>query len=226
MSSSMRQKEVQFDKDGRPQSEVMLWLSSPADKDERRRRFDIFLHGLWPSNDTFHAARNPFYDPEEDGSYESFLHQNWEGGHCPWFDDDYDPNEDPSRSTEVWQPKIGEDGIQDEEDIRMVRMARKEQQASSLSLKKHRARYIPAQNYAGAKDSDIDMLRTFPPPKIESDDPESTCASRPGKKEEGDKTSQPLAQAKAQLATGDSPLQGEQQAIKPVVMAKGIVVWQ
>ncbi|KAI1744253.1 hypothetical protein F4680DRAFT_444283 [Xylaria scruposa] len=87
----------QLDKNGRPQNEVKLWLSSPSDPDERQRRFDIFLHGLLPSDEEFNLLR----------------------------------------SNEVWEPKIGEEGIENEQDIRIVLKAREEQRVRSEAFKKH-----------------------------------------------------------------------------------------
>ncbi|KAI0545759.1 hypothetical protein F4679DRAFT_452649 [Xylaria curta] len=210
----------QLDKNGRPQSEVKLWLSSPSNPDERQRRFDIFLHGLWPSNEQFNTARNPLYDPEEDGPYEFFLHQTW-GGHCPWFDDDYDPNTDPSRSNEVWEPKIGEEGIENEQDIRMVLKAREEQRVRSEAFKKRKTQVIAAQERAGIKYGDMDMVQVFLGPEIESNYSDSDWASE---SEEDDEISKPTVQIGAQSTATDSPLPGKP-TLQPTIMAKGIRVF-
>ncbi|KAI3337829.1 hypothetical protein F4824DRAFT_509848 [Ustulina deusta] len=130
--------EQQFEMHSRPKSDIASWLYGSASPEQRRRRFNSFLHGLWPSNDEFNAARHPFYDPEEDGPYDDFIkYQEWEGV-CPYDDDEYNPLTDPSKTTEVWEPKIGEEGIEDEQDLRMVLKARREHRARSKALKRLR----------------------------------------------------------------------------------------
>ncbi|KAI0543099.1 hypothetical protein GGR58DRAFT_519267 [Xylaria digitata] len=126
--------------DDRPQGEIVQWLHSSTSREQRRQRFTSFLHSLWPSNDEFNAARHPFYDPEEDGLYDDFIkYQEWDGD-CPYDDDDYNPFTDPTRSTEVWQPKIGDEGIENEYDLQMVLKARREHIARSENLKAYRRR--------------------------------------------------------------------------------------
>ncbi|GAW12247.1 hypothetical protein ANO14919_016090 [Xylariales sp. No.14919] len=128
----------ELDTSDQAEGDIAQWLSSSTSPEQRRRRFNSFLHGLWPSNDEFNAARHPFYDPEEDGLYEDFIkYEEWEGN-CPFDDDDYNPFTDPTRSTEVWQPKIGDEGIEDEYDLRMVLKARREHRARSEALKLYR----------------------------------------------------------------------------------------
>ncbi|KAI0861989.1 hypothetical protein F4860DRAFT_513417 [Xylaria cubensis] len=212
----------QLDENGRPLSEVKLWLSSPSNPDERRRRFDIFLHGLWPSNEKFNTARNPLYDPEEDGPYEFFLHQTWDG-HCPWFDDDYDPNTDPSKSNDVWEPKIGEEGIENEQDIRMVLKAREEQRVRSEAFKERKAQVIAVQERAGIKYGDMDMLQVFLGPEIESNDADSDYRSE-SDNEEGDEISVPTVQISTQSTTTNSSLPGKP-TLQPTITAKGIRVF-
>ncbi|KAI1755111.1 hypothetical protein F4782DRAFT_552263 [Xylaria castorea] len=195
----------QLDKNGQPESEVKLWLHNSRTPEERRRRFNSLLHGLWPSNQEFNEAPNPLYNPKEDGPYEFFLHQMW-GGYCPWFGDDYDLLADPSRSKEVWQPKIGEEGIQDDQDLRMVLKARQEHQVRSEAFKKRKAKY-----------GGMNMLQVLL-------GPESDCASDSDNKEEGDKISKPTVQIGAQSATTNSPLPGKM-TLQPTIAAKGIRVF-
>ncbi|TGJ84123.1 hypothetical protein E0Z10_g4659 [Xylaria hypoxylon] len=130
----------QLNTHGQPESDITQWLYSSKSREQRRQRFDSVLHSLWPSNDEFNAARHPFYDPEKDGLYDDFIkYQEWDGD-CPYDDDDYDPFTDPTRSTEVWQPKIGDEGIEDEHDLRMVLKARREHRARSKAIKAYRQR--------------------------------------------------------------------------------------
>ncbi|RWA14602.1 hypothetical protein EKO27_g527 [Xylaria grammica] len=131
-------KKRELDTNDQAEGDIAQWLSSSTSPEQRRRRFNSFLHGLWPSNDEFNAARHPFYDPEEDGLYEDFIkYEEWDG-HCPFDDDDYNPFTDPTRSTEVWQPKVGDEGIEDEYDLRMVLKARREHRARSEALRLYR----------------------------------------------------------------------------------------
>jgi hypothetical protein len=119
------------------------------------------------------AARHPFYDPEEDGLYDDFIkYQIWDG-HCPYDDDDYNPYKDPARSIEVWQPKIGEEGIEDEEDLRMVLKARHEQRARSDALRIRKTQVVEAQMRAGVDRAHVDMTQVLFGPEIESDDSDS-----------------------------------------------------
>ncbi|KAI0489638.1 hypothetical protein F4859DRAFT_509224 [Xylaria cf. heliscus] len=157
----------QHDTGGQPKGEVARWLYSSATPEQRRQRFNSLLHGLWPSNDKFNSARNPFYDSEEDGPYEFFLCENWDG-HCPYYDDDYNIFTDPSKSTEVWQPKIGEEGIENEQDLRMVLKARQEHKDRSEAFKKRKYHVVKTQMQAGIEYADVDMLQVFLSPKRQS----------------------------------------------------------
>ncbi|KAI0453649.1 hypothetical protein F5B21DRAFT_478771 [Xylaria acuta] len=214
----------QLDKDGQPKSEVTRWLYGSATPEQRRQRFHSLLHATWPSNDEFNAARHPLYNPEEDGPYEFFLNQIWDG-HCPYDDDDYNPFTDPSKSTEVWQPKIGEEGIEDEKDLRMVLKARQEHRARSEALKKRKADAVNAQLRAGVKYADIDMLQVFLGPEIESGDSDSDCESHSDyDKEEGGKKSEPPIQMGAPSTSTDSPFPGKP-ILQPTITAKGIRVF-
>ncbi|KAI1294544.1 hypothetical protein F5Y03DRAFT_399476 [Xylaria venustula] len=120
-----------------PEDDVKNWIYSAETSERRRERFYAVLHSTYPSNDKFNAARHPFYDPNGDGEYGDWLkYEMWEGM-CPYDDDDYDPFNDPTRDTEVWEPQIGDEGIEDEKDLRMVLRARREHRARSKALRKH-----------------------------------------------------------------------------------------
>ncbi|KAJ3564366.1 hypothetical protein NPX13_g7870 [Xylaria arbuscula] len=116
------------------------WLKSSKDRAQHKRRFDSLLHSFWPSNDEFNAARHQDYDPEEHGIwYDDYFKDQWEGGQCPFDNDDYNPLTDPSKSTEVWEPKIGEEGIEDERDLCMVLQARQNHRVLSEAHRQFRA---------------------------------------------------------------------------------------
>ncbi|KAI1276176.1 hypothetical protein F5Y07DRAFT_408548 [Xylaria sp. FL0933] len=129
-----------LDTDANTEGDVKSWIYASDTREKQRERFLSVLHASYPSNDTFNSARHPFYDPEEDGDYEDFIKcQEWDG-ECPVDDDDYNPLTDPTWSTEVWEPKIGDEGIENEQDLRMVLRARREHKARSETLKSQLAR--------------------------------------------------------------------------------------
>ncbi|RYC57437.1 hypothetical protein CHU98_g8771 [Xylaria longipes] len=211
-------KTQQLNMDGQPKNEVKLWIYSSATTEQRRQRFHSMLHALWPSNEVFNTARHPLYkSEEEDGPYEFFLTQIWDG-HCPYNDDDYNPFTDPSKSTEVWQPKIGDEGIEDEQDLRMVLKARQEHRARSEALKKRKKDVVAAQLDAGVKYADIDMLQVLLGPEIESSDESDSDYD----KEEGEKLSKPTIQMEAPSVITYSP---ETSILQPTIAAKGIRVF-
>ncbi|KAI1166492.1 hypothetical protein F5B18DRAFT_50409 [Nemania serpens] len=100
----------------------------------------------------------------------------WDG-HCPFDDDDYEPYTDPTRSSEVWQPKIGDEGIKDEHDLEMVLTVRREHKARSERFKKRMKQVIATQFRAGVKPTKIDMTQVLLGPDIESDDSDSNYKS-------------------------------------------------
>ncbi|KAI0404905.1 hypothetical protein F4802DRAFT_204472 [Xylaria palmicola] len=157
--------------------DVSRWLCSAKDRDQQRRRFRGFLHSLWPSNDEFNAARNPFYDPDEDGPYEEFLKYGIWDGHCPYDDDDYNPTTDPNRSTDVVMPEIGDEGIENEHDLHMIMKARQEHQVRSEAFNKRRGQVIAKQKRAGLSYAEMDLTEIFFGPEIESGDSGSDSES-------------------------------------------------
>ncbi|KAI0443335.1 hypothetical protein F4803DRAFT_327798 [Xylaria telfairii] len=205
--------EQQHDTNHQAKSEVTAWLDSSADPQQRQKRFHSLLRGLWLSNKEFNEARHPFYDPEEDGSYEFFPDQIWDG-HCPYHDDDYDILADPSRSTEVWQPQIGEEGIENEQDLRMVLKARQEHRDRSKALKNRITDVITAQHRAGVKGADIDMLQVFLGPEIES-----TLSDSDSESEESEIKPEPTP-----LTITAFPPPGIS-TLQPTIAAKGIKVF-
>ncbi|KAI1180628.1 hypothetical protein F4777DRAFT_597419 [Nemania sp. FL0916] len=164
------------------ESEVARWLRNSKNPDQRRERFNAFLHSLWPSDDDFNGARHPFYNPKEDGLYKDFIkYEVWDGD-CPYYEDDYDPFTDPARSTEVWQPQIGDEGIENEEDLYMVSKARQEHAARSRNFNKRKDQVIKAYEREGVKYEDMDMTRVLLGPEIESDDSDSEDEAQMPKK--------------------------------------------
>ncbi|KAI0109687.1 hypothetical protein GGR51DRAFT_569930 [Nemania sp. FL0031] len=156
----------QSDISDRPESEVQRWIYSATSTEQRRKRFYAVLHSTYPSNYEFNAMRHPFYDPEEDGPYDEFIKNEMWDGPCPWNDDDYDPRTDPARSTKVWQPKIGDEGIENEEDRRMVLRARKEHKARSRRFRKCRILFIKSQMDAGVEFANMDTAQVLVGPGI------------------------------------------------------------
>ncbi|KAI1133558.1 hypothetical protein F5Y10DRAFT_259880 [Nemania abortiva] len=204
----------------RPESDVQRWIHGATSSEQRRQRFLSVLHSYYPSNDEFNAARNPFYDPEEDGPYDEWLkYENWEG-HCPYDDDDYNPFTDPSKSTEVWQPKIGDEGIENEEDLRMVLKARREHRARSRRFNRRKALYIGSQLDAGVKYQDIDMVQVFVGPEIEGEYDSYSDSDE----EEDVEDPKPAAKTEASSAmTNPQTLGGP--VLQPIIAAKGIRIF-
>ncbi|KAJ8127010.1 hypothetical protein O1611_g6626 [Lasiodiplodia mahajangana] len=150
----------------RPEGAVQRWIYSATSEEQRRKRSAAVRHSTYPSNDVFNAARHPFYDPEEDGEYDDFIKYDMWDGPCPWDDDDYDPRTDPSRSTEVWQPKIGDEGIENEEDLRMVLRARKEDKDRARRFEELKIVFMKSQRDAGVDYADMDMTQVLVGPDI------------------------------------------------------------
>ncbi|KAJ2980919.1 hypothetical protein NUW58_g6819 [Xylaria curta] len=159
-------KQQRSDTHNRTESDITRWVSSSTTRDQSRQRFTAFLHSLWPSNAEFNADRLPSYNSERDGPYEEFARYEMWNGNYPYDDYDYDPGTNPKNSTEVWQPKIGDEGIEDEHDLRMVLKAREEHRARSAAFKKRKDRAIKAQLRAGVKYADINIAQVLLRPDI------------------------------------------------------------
>lgn len=97
------------------------------------------------------------------------------------FHDSDDPDWDPCRrrpatyvrrteKSEVWQPKIGDEGIEDENDLNMVLQARKEHKARASNYEKQEQQFIKNKLGEGVALADIDMSEFLLGPKIELDD--------------------------------------------------------
>ncbi|KAI0526041.1 hypothetical protein F5B22DRAFT_642197 [Xylaria bambusicola] len=121
------------------ENDIREWMKSSENQQQRKRRFDSLLHSFWPSNDQFNAARHQDYDHEEHGWYDDFIRDQWEDGKYPFDDDNYNPLKDPSKSTEVWEPQIGEEGIENQYDLYMVLKARQNHRALSKAHRQFRA---------------------------------------------------------------------------------------
>ncbi|KAJ8122749.1 hypothetical protein ONZ43_g1129 [Nemania bipapillata] len=206
-----------LDADDLPESEVQTWIYNATSSEQRRRRFDAMLNAIFPSNDEFNAARYPFYDSEEDGLYSDFIkYETWDG-HCPYDDDDYNPYKDPSRSTEIWKPKIGDEGIETEEDVRMVLKARREHKARSRRFKERKTLYIFDQLDAGVKYEDIDMLQIFTGPKLKS---EETYEPSSDSEEENIKDPEVVVAAEATpIMAKEAPDTPQGAPLKPIIAA-------
>ncbi|KAI0431043.1 hypothetical protein F5Y09DRAFT_341107 [Xylaria sp. FL1042] len=187
-------------KDDHYENDVKAWIYASDTPEKRRERFYSVLHACYPSNDTFNSARHPFYDSEEDGDYEDFIKcQEWDGA-CPLDDDDYNPLTDPTWSTEVWDPKIGDEGIEDELDLRMVLKARQEHKTRSDALKSYRARGMSFLSLAQ---------------KIKSDDSDSGSKFDKG---------EDLEDQEVAVKT-EAPSRQSDSMIQPTTPTKGIVVF-
>ncbi|KAI0204753.1 hypothetical protein F4808DRAFT_474106 [Astrocystis sublimbata] len=204
---------------GQPQSEVRRWLDSSKTPEQNRNRFLTFLHSLYPSNDAFYSAGHPLYDPEEDGPEEFFLRQVWDG-HCPHYDDDYDPTKDPSQSKELWQPQIGDEAIENDEDLGIVLRARAKHQARSRALKKCRDRFIHTQMQAGVKYADIDWLQFFANPRMDSDGSSSEYET-----DSSDSEVEKTAIKKESSPSVTLPVLPDKSVLQPTITTKGIRVF-
>ncbi|KAI0969959.1 hypothetical protein F4678DRAFT_142949 [Xylaria arbuscula] len=196
----------QLDANTQPGGDVKNWIYSAETNEQRRKRFYAVLHSTYPSNDEFNAARHPFYDPDEDDEYGDWLkYQMWEGV-CPFDDDDYDPFNDPTRSTEVLEPQIGDEGIEDEKDLRMVLRAREEHRARSKALRKH-----------------IDRVTGQVSTNMSSTTGDSDSGSEYDSEEDVE-DQEPAVKTEA-LPTVTNPLRPSNSMIQPLTPAKGIVVF-
>ncbi|KAI0815893.1 hypothetical protein GGR55DRAFT_699667 [Xylaria sp. FL0064] len=186
--------------DGGPEGDVKTWIYASDTREKQRERFLSVLHACYPSNDTFNSARHPFYDPEEAGDYEDFIKcQEWDG-ECPLDDDDYNPLTDPTWSTEVWEPKIGDEGIENEQDLHMVLRARREHKARSEALKSQLAQGMSFLSVAQ---------------EMQLDDSESSSESE---KEEKSKDKE------AEVCT-KAPSDPSHSTVQPATSAKRVVVF-
>ncbi|KAI1202381.1 hypothetical protein F5X97DRAFT_345478 [Nemania serpens] len=209
--------------DDKPGSDIARWLHSPTSQGKRRQRFNSFLHSLYPSNDEFNGARHPFYDAEEDGPHDDFIkYQMWDG-HCPFDDDDYDPFKDPTRSTEVWQPEIGDEGIDNEHDLQMVLKARREHKALSERFNKRMNQVVEAQRLAGVKPTEIDMTQVLLGPDMESDDSDSDYEDEEEEEEDREDIEPAVAMEPLSLNTNTQGIR--ESSVQPTVLAKGIRVF-
>ncbi|GAP84958.1 hypothetical protein SAMD00023353_0802840 [Rosellinia necatrix] len=168
-------------------NEVKYWISSATTDKQVRERFNNVLHSFWPSNDEFNAARHPFYDPEEDGPYDEFIKYEMWDGTCPYDDDDYDPFTDPTRSTEVWQPQIGDEGIENKRDLSMVLLARQQHNARAERFNEYRKEVIQDQLRAGVEYADINLVEAMlaAPPSAAAQLPSSGMRPTKAKKDRG-----------------------------------------
>ncbi|KAI1504648.1 hypothetical protein F5X99DRAFT_423489 [Biscogniauxia marginata] len=96
------------------------YLDKFTDPAERRKRVLNMVHSMYPSNEMFHMARHPFYDPDEHGYYDEFITGRMYEGQWYGYEDDNEYEDDPMHSREIWEPNIGDDGIDTQEDLDMV----------------------------------------------------------------------------------------------------------
>ncbi|KAI1328305.1 hypothetical protein F5Y16DRAFT_398479 [Xylariaceae sp. FL0255] len=161
---------------GREKTEIHKWLDTSTSREQRRERFYTLLHATYPNDEEFNCARNPFYDSDNDEglTHEEWVMFNFWEGPWPFHDDDYDPITNPFFSREVWEPKIGDAGIENETDVRMVLKMREEHEARGAAIKKRKDKVIKAQKKAGVKHSDVDLTRVyFGPDKVDPSEFES-----------------------------------------------------
>ncbi|KAI0004671.1 hypothetical protein F4779DRAFT_599593 [Xylariaceae sp. FL0662B] len=90
-------------------------LDAFEDREKSRKHFNALTRSLWSRIAEFHSYRHPLYRGiEEDGDYhdwyKTLMHEN-----SPDLNNvDYDDSNDPHWSKEVYEPKIGDDGIEDQ----------------------------------------------------------------------------------------------------------------
>ncbi|KAI0140848.1 hypothetical protein GGR57DRAFT_487676 [Xylariaceae sp. FL1272] len=155
--------------DDRKPTVIQNWLNRSSSAEQRKARFSCLLAAIWPSNAEFHAARHPLYDDDND---EGYSYDDWirykVNGYNPVDDPNYDPIISPAMSTEVWQPKLGDDGIENQEDLSMVSEMRRQHHAVVQAHAQRRDQIIKAGEKAGVKLGQIDMTRIFLGPQIDS----------------------------------------------------------
>ncbi|KAI8629398.1 hypothetical protein F5Y19DRAFT_80800 [Xylariaceae sp. FL1651] len=221
----LQQEEVE-EQNNEPESEIRNWLVASTSREQRSQRFQCLLHSLWPSNEDFHGARNPMYDAEEEGiTHEEFVKYRMWDGHCPVDDEDYDRAADPTWSTHIWQPQIGDDGIDNEEDLRIVLKMRQEHQARTEAFKKRRVRVIEAQLRAGIKLADVDMSQVLFGPDIESSGTEYEEEEEAEGRKEGVRDAAPEDETKGGYIAATST-SSSVPVPQPTISAKGIGVFQ
>jgi len=129
---------------------IYLPTYSCSSKSSRKRKL---LTASTPSA----SARHPFYDRRDYDRYSDFVRWELYDGYSPYDDDNYDPTTDPRRSTEIWQPNIGDEAIENEEDLRVILNARAGHRARVADFRERRNRFMTAQRNAGVRYEDMDM---------------------------------------------------------------------
>ncbi|KAI1074024.1 hypothetical protein F5B20DRAFT_596660 [Whalleya microplaca] len=120
ITSNMAQKYHEDDSDSQYDGEsdphgTRKWLSSFKDRDERRKHFLALLHCMYPSDEEFNSWRHPFYGGiEEDGPYDDWYKAQMRKGGVDIDDPNYNDGKGLCLSKEVYEPKIGDEGIEDE----------------------------------------------------------------------------------------------------------------
>ncbi|KAI1258365.1 hypothetical protein F5Y18DRAFT_366155 [Xylariaceae sp. FL1019] len=100
-------------------------------------------------------------------------------------------------STEIWQPEVGDYGIENQEDLGMISEMRRQHHAVAKAHARRRDQVISAGKKAGVKLGQIDMTRVFLGPEI--DFSEDECED--GDNDEYDQLSAELAEPAVSIET-------------------------
>ncbi|KAI0598257.1 hypothetical protein F4775DRAFT_601398 [Biscogniauxia sp. FL1348] len=130
------------------------YLAKFTDPEERRKKVLNMIHSMYPSDEAFHSARNPFYSADEHGYYDDFIADYMYEGIWKGHDEDSEYEDDPMHSRDVWEPRIGDDGIDTQEDLDMVLAMRQQYNTFYTNISVTKAAHREASRLAQQRDPD------------------------------------------------------------------------
>ncbi|KAI1631465.1 hypothetical protein F4809DRAFT_657928 [Biscogniauxia mediterranea] len=130
------------------------YLAKFTDPEERRKKVLNMVHSMYPSDEVFHAARHPLYDVEEHGYYDEFITGYMYEGTWNGHDEDYEYEDDPMHGRDVWEPRIGDDGIDTQEDLDMVLAMREQYNRFHTNISVTKMAHHEASRLAQERDPD------------------------------------------------------------------------
>ncbi|KAI0485189.1 hypothetical protein GGR56DRAFT_669677 [Xylariaceae sp. FL0804] len=144
-------KEVRFVDQDEPKAAATMtsreqfraYIDSSASDEQRGQRLRNSLHAMYPSDDkfvsyeTFISARG---EEDNNRSYERWYRKMLYRPEYQDTDSDYDLDEDPVYSKDGWQPKIGDAGIDTQEDLDMVLGSRARREGMEHAIEKRRSK--------------------------------------------------------------------------------------
>ncbi|KAI1488243.1 hypothetical protein F5X96DRAFT_685685 [Biscogniauxia mediterranea] len=130
------------------------YLAKFTDPEERRKKVLNMVHSMYPSDEVFHAARHPLYDVEEHGYYDEFITGYMYEGTWNGYDEDYEYEDDPMHGRDVWEPRIGDDGIDTQEDLDMVLAMREQYNRFHTNISVTKMAHHEASRLAQERDPD------------------------------------------------------------------------